>query len=179
MGEELAFLGGGCFWCLDAVFRPMKGVAAVDCGYMGGAHPAPDYPLVCSGTTGHAEVVRLRFDPSVVSYETLLAVFFAIHDPTQLNRQGHDVGTQYRSIILWNSEAQRETARHMLENLAHSGAFPDPVVTDLQQAGTFYLAESGHQDYFRQHPEQGYCSVVIAPKLIKFRNRYQSLLKDE
>lgn len=179
MHEELAFLGGGCFWCLDAVFRPMKGVTEVVCGYMGGVHPAPDYSVVCSGTSGHAEVVRVRFDPHVLSYETLLSVFFAIHDPTQMNRQGHDVGTQYRSIILWQTQAQQEIAVRMLQTLADSGEYASPVVTELQQAGIFHAAEPEHQDYYRQHPEQGYCAVVIAPKLLKFRNRYPSLLKNE
>lgn len=177
LSTELAFLGGGCFWCLDAVFQEIRGVHAVTCGYMGGSTPAPDYRSVCSGQTGHAEVVRVEFDPAVVTFADLLAVFFVIHDPTQLNRQGHDVGTQYRSVIFCASDAQRGAARHLLDELREVGAFAGPVVTDLCAMVPFYPAEAEHQDYFRHHPEQGYCAAVVAPKLYKFRAKFVDLLK--
>ncbi|MDP5238371.1 peptide-methionine (S)-S-oxide reductase MsrA [Uliginosibacterium sp. 31-16] len=176
-GLPVAVLSGGCFWCLDAVYRELRGVREVTCGYMGGHLPAPDYEAVCSGTSGHAEVVRIVFDPVQISFRDLLEVFFVIHDPTQLNRQGNDVGTQYRSAIFWLDEAQRNEAAQALTGLA--GAFAVPVVTELSPATLFHPAEDYHQDYYRQHPGQGYCAYVVAPKLAKFRTKFVSLLKQD
>ena len=174
LSAELAFLGGGCFWCLDAVFREIRGVRAVTCGYMGGSLIDPDYRSVCSGQTGHAEVVCVEFDPAVVRFDELLAVFFVIHDPTQLNRQGNDIGPQYRSVIFCASEIQRMVAERTLDGLREAGF---PVVTAVEAAAPFYPAETEHQDYFRHHPQQGYCAAVVAPKLHKFREKFADLLK--
>lgn len=176
MATELATLGGGCFWCLDAAYRGLKGVLSVVSGYAGGVAPGPSYREVCSGTTGHAEVVRISFDPAIVDYETLLRVFFSLHDPTTLNRQGADVGTQYRSVIFYHSDTQRDTAQRLIARLAAEGQWSDPIVTELAPAPDFFPAESYHQDYFRQNPYQGYCQVVIAPKLAKVRERHRDLM---
>lgn len=176
MAAEQATLGGGCFWCLDAGLRDLRGVSSVVCGYAGGQTPDPSYREVCSGTTGHAEVVQVTFDPTVIDYESLLRVFFSLHDPTTLNRQGADLGTQYRSVIFYHSEAQRGTAERLVKALAFEGLWPDPIVTELAPAPKFYPAEDYHQDYFRRNPHQGYCQVVIAPKLAKVRQRYRALL---
>lgn len=167
-GLEVAVFGGGCFWCLDALFRRVAGVDDVCCGYAGGHAANPDYHSVCAGTTGHAEVVRLVFDPRVVGYTDLLAMFFACHDPTTPDRQGADIGTQYRSLILCQSDAQRSQAEAFVALLVREGAWSAPIVTELLGAEPFHPAETYHQNYFEQHPEQGYCSVVIAPKLRKF-----------
>lgn len=177
LSTELAFFGGGCFWCLDAVFRQIHGVVEVTCGYMGGTLPDPDYRAVCSGQTGHAEVVRIRFDPATVSFDELLQVFFVIHDPTQLNRQGNDIGTQYRSVIFCATSAQREAAAARLQGLQMSGEFREPLVTALEGDQPFHAAEAEHQDYFNHHPHQGYCAVVIGPKLAKFRTKFVDLLR--
>jgi peptide-methionine (S)-S-oxide reductase len=174
---ETAVLAGGCFWCLEAVYQDLRGVLAITSGYMGGHMPAPDYESVCSGTTGHAEVVQIEFDRSVVSFRELLEVFFVIHDPNQLNRQGNDVGSQYRSAIFWRDEAQRACAAQMLTELAP--AFAAPIVTALSPATQFFPAEAYHQNYYRQHPEQGYCAYVVAPKLQKFRAKFVHLSKRE
>jgi peptide-methionine (S)-S-oxide reductase len=174
---ESAILAGGCFWCLEAVYEEVRGVGAVVSGYIGGNTPNPSYDAICTGRTGHAEAVRLSFDPSVVSYRELLEVFFTIHDPTQLNRQGNDTGTQYRSAIFWLDEAQRETASAMLAELAANKVFPAPIVTELSVAPHFYPAEDYHQHYFVQHPNQSYCSYVVAPKLDKFRKTLTRLRK--
>jgi peptide-methionine (S)-S-oxide reductase len=179
MATEQATLGGGCFWCLDAAFRGIKGVLSVRSGYAGGALPDPSYRQVCSGVTGHAEVVQLLFDPALIDYETLLRVFFTLHDPTTLNRQGADVGTQYRSVIFYHSDAQRETAARVIAELTAAGLWSGPVVTELSPAPQFYVAEDYHQDYFRQNPYQGYCQVVIEPKLAKIRERHGDLLDDQ
>lgn len=179
MATEQAILGGGCFWCLDAAFRDLKGVQEVVCGYAGGSVPDPSYPQVCSGTTGHAEVVRVSFDPDRVDYATLLRVFFSLHDPTSLNRQGADLGTQYRSVIYYHSDAQREIAERLIEALSREALWPGPIVTELGPAAYFYPAEADHQDYFRNHPDQGYCRVVIAPKLAKLRVLHPTLVTDE
>ena len=174
---QTATLAGGCFWCLEAVYDRMRGVQAVTSGYMGGQTEHPDYESVCSGNTGHAEVVRIEFDPSVVSYRDLLEVFFTIHDPTQLNRQGNDRGTQYRSAIFWHDEAQRNEAERMIAMLTRDGVFPAPIVTEVTPAGAFWPAEDYHRDYFEHHPNQPYCQFVVAPKVAKFKEKFASLLK--
>ncbi|MBS1209367.1 MAG: msrA [Proteobacteria bacterium] len=177
--SECAVLAGGCFWCLDAVYRQVRGVRDVVSGYMGGSLPDPDYDAVCTGRSGHAEVVQIEFDPEVISYRDLLEVFFVIHDPTQLNRQGNDVGSQYRSAIFWRSDVQRVCAEQVLAELEQGEVFAVPIVTELTPATTFYAAEAYHQDYFRHHPGQGYCAFVVSPKLDKFRAKFAHLLKQE
>jgi peptide-methionine (S)-S-oxide reductase len=172
---EVAILGGGCFWCLEAVYLEARGVTKVESGYMGGHQPDPTYELVCAGTTGHAEVVRLEFDPQQISYRDILEVFFTIHDPTTLNRQGNDVGTQYRSVIYTTTPEQQDTARHVMAEMAN--VWDAPIVTELMPQQTWYRAEDYHQDYFRQHPLQGYCAFVVAPKVAKFRNTFANRLK--
>jgi peptide-methionine (S)-S-oxide reductase len=172
---ETAVLGGGCFWCTEAVYLEVRGVSHVESGYTGGEHANPTYEQVCAGSTGHAEVVRIDFDPAVISYRELLEVFFTIHDPTTLNRQGNDVGTQYRSVIYYQSPAQEATARQVIAAMA--GVWDAPIVTQLQPAQPYYKAEQYHQDYFRQHPLQGYCAFVVAPKVAKFRKTYSERLR--
>lgn len=167
-----ATLGGGCFWCLEAVFQRLQGVVTVTSGYAGGEMANPDYRSVCSGTTGHAEVVRIEFDPLLIDFETLLEVFFTIHDPTTPNRQGADVGTQYRSIILWETEDQRASANAVIERLTREEAFSNPIVTEVTPLTTFYPAESSHQDYYNSAPDQSYCQVVILPKLLKAQEKH-------
>ena len=174
---ELATLGGGCFWCLEAVFLELRGVSAVVSGYAGGGGPSPTYEQVCSGRTGHAEVVQVSFDPSVLSYSDLLQVFFGIHDPTTLNRQGADVGTQYRSVIFTHNAEQESVARRVIAEVDHAGIWDAPVVTAVEPPTAFYPAEEYHQDYFRRKPGQGYCRVVIAPKVAKFRKQHLDRLK--
>lgn len=169
---ETATLAGGCFWCLEAVYSEMEGVRSVLSGYMGGHTKHPTYKAVCTGTTGHAEVVRIEFDPGVTSFRELLEVFFAIHDPTTLDRQGNDVGTQYRSAIFYHSPVQRETAEALIREI--SPAFPNPVVTQVVPATQFYPAEEYHHEYYRNNPNQGYCAYVIAPKVDKFRRKFAS-----
>ncbi len=175
MKDNVAILGGGCFWCLEAVYLEVHGVSKVESGYMGGQDPAPTYEAVCGGATGHAEVVRLEFDPSVVSYRDLLEIFFTIHDPTTLNRQGNDVGTQYRSVIFYLSPEQEATARQVVAAMAN--VWDAPIVTQLAPADTWHRAEDYHQDYFRQHPLQGYCAFVVAPKVAKFKKTFANRLK--
>jgi peptide-methionine (S)-S-oxide reductase len=170
--REIATLGGGCFWCLDAVFRQLRGVEKVESGYAGGTQPDPTYRDVCSGTTGHAEVVQVTFDPSEIAYRDLLGVFFSIHDPTTLDRQGADVGTQYRSIVLYHSDEQRATAEQVMNELKDQQVWDDPIVTEIEPLATFYPAETYHQDYFANNPRQPYCQAVIAPKVSKFRKAY-------
>lgn len=174
---ERATLGGGCFWCLEAVYDQMKGVQSVESGYMGGANPDPSYEEVCTGTSGHAEVVQLTFDPTIVTFREILEVFFAIHDPTTLNRQGNDVGTQYRSAIFYHSAEQKRVAEELIAELTHSNAYQRPVVTELVPAEQFYVAEEYHQEYFARNPFQPYCSYVVGPKLAKFRAAFTSKLK--
>jgi peptide-methionine (S)-S-oxide reductase len=174
MATEMATLGGGCFWCLEAVYQELKGVQQVESGYTGGHVPNPTYEQVCDGTTGHAEVVRLSFDPDVVSYREILEVFFTIHDPTTLNRQGNDVGTQYRSAIYTHSPQQQETARQVIAEMAN--VWDAPIVTEVSPAGAYYKAEDYHQNYFKQHPLQGYCAFVVAPKVAKFRKIFAEKL---
>lgn len=169
---EVATLAGGCFWCLDAVFRMLKGVSKVESGYAGGSVANPTYKDVCTGTTGHAEVVRVTFDPSVISYRDLLGVFFTIHDPTTLDRQGNDVGTQYRSGIFYHSPEQQATARAVIDEIAASGIWDDPIVTEIVPAAEYYPGEAYHQNYYAGNSDQPYCAVVIAPKVAKARKKY-------
>lgn len=174
---ETATLGGGCFWCLEAVFQEMAGVLSVRSGYSGGRRPDPSYQQVSSGATGHAEVVQLTFDPEQTTYREILQVFFLIHDPTTVNRQGGDVGTQYRSVIFYQSQDQKETAEAMIRELDASGVFSDPVVTEVVALEAFYPAEAYHQNYYRDNPAQPYCRVIIDPKVAKFRARYFDKLR--
>jgi peptide-methionine (S)-S-oxide reductase len=169
---QTATLGGGCFWCLEAVFEMVEGVQRVKSGYAGGSTAAPTYEQVCTGTTGHAEVVQVTFDPAVVTYRDLLEIFFAIHDPTTPNRQGADVGTQYRSAIFAHSDEQLETARALVTELDRDGPWDDPIVTEIVRLEAFHPAEAYHDEYFRLNPSQPYCSVVIGPKVAKFRQRF-------
>ena len=175
---EVAVLGGGCFWCLEPVFSELKGVVDVQSGYAGGTCANPTYEQICTGATGHAEVVRVRFDPQMISYALLLDVFFALHDPTTLNRQGNDIGTQYRSVIFCQNQAQRGAAEDALVRLNDSGQYPLPAVTELAGAASFYVAEDYHQDYFRLHGHEPYCSFVVSPKVAKCRKRFAALLRD-
>ena len=169
---ETATLGGGCFWCLEAVYDEMEGVSSVESGYMGGHVDNPDYHAVCTGKTGHVEVVQITFDPEVTSYREILEVFFAIHDPTSMDRQGNDAGTQYRSVIFTHSEQQRQTALRLIAELDGEGLSGRKIVTQVQPATTFYEAEAYHQEYFKKNPGQGYCSFVVAPKVKKFREKF-------
>ena len=170
--RETATLAGGCFWCLEAVFEQVPGVLSVVSGYMGGTTPNPDYEAVCSGQTGHAEVVRIEFDPQIIGFNQLLEIFFSIHDPTTTNRQGNDVGTQYRSAIFFHDEQQQAEAESIIAALDAEHVWPAPIVTQVMPAPAFYPAEDYHQHYFARHPEQGYCQFVIAPKLAKFRELF-------
>ncbi len=174
---ETATLGGGCFWCVEAVFDMLKGVEHVESGYAGGLTTNPTYEQVCSGTTGHAEVVRVTFDPRVVSFREILEVFFTAHDPTTLNRQGADEGTQYRSVIFYHDERQRETAEQVIRELNEAKIWDAPIVTEVAPLANYYEAEGYHQEYFVQNPGQGYCRVVVAPKVSKFRERFRDKLK--
>ncbi|NNK47786.1 MAG: peptide-methionine (S)-S-oxide reductase MsrA [Gemmatimonadetes bacterium] len=176
--EETATLAGGCFWCLDGAYRALRGVISVESGYAGGDVVDPTYEQVCSGRTGHAEVVQVAYDPDEVSYRDLLEIFFSIHDPTTLNRQGADVGTQYRSAIFYHDEGQKDVAESMIAELERDSVFEDPIVTEVSALDRYYPGEAYHQDYYRNNPGQGYCQVVVAPKLAKFRARYAARLKD-
>ncbi len=169
---ETATLGGGCFWCLEAVYEQMEGVQSVASGYMGGHRTDPTYAEVCGGRTGHAEVAQLLFEPDVTSFAEILEVFFSIHDPTTLNRQGNDTGTQYRSVIFYHSEQQRATAQQMIRELDAARLWAGPIVTELQPASKFYPAEDYHQKYFRNNPAQSYCVFVVGPKVSKFRQKF-------
>jgi len=175
--REIATLAGGCFWCLEAVFDELRGVREVVSGYAGGTVPDPSYEQVCAGTTGHAEVVQITFDPSVISFGELLEVFFTIHDPTTLNRQGPDVGTQYRSAIFYHSPEQKATAEQVVVELDASGTWSAPIVTKVAPFTAFYPAEEYHQEYFRRNPDQPYCAVVVAPKVAKLRKQHFAKLK--
>jgi peptide-methionine (S)-S-oxide reductase len=175
--ESIAYLAGGCFWCIEAVFADLRGVSAAESGYMGGQMDRPTYEQVCTGRTGHAEVVRVTFDPAVISYADLLEVFFAVHDPTTLNRQGADVGTQYRSAIFYADEAQRAAAHEAIEKLITEKAFPSPIVTEVTPAGPYFRAEAFHDDYFARNPGAGYCRMVIAPKVAKFQKQFGEKLQ--
>ena len=175
--REVATLAGGCFWCLEAVFTELRGVEQVVSGYSGGTVPEPSYEHVCTGSTGHAEVVQITFDPAVISYRELLEVFFAIHDPTTLNRQGPDVGTQYRSAIFYHSPQQRVVAEQVIAQVTSAGMWDAPIVTQVVPLEAFYPAEAYHQGYFRRNPNQPYCRLVVAPKVAKFRKQYLTRLK--
>ncbi|MES3023722.1 MAG: peptide-methionine (S)-S-oxide reductase MsrA [Pseudomonadota bacterium] len=175
MTTQTAILGGGCFWCLEAVYLEMRGVTRVESGYMGGHQDKPTYEQVCAGTTGHAEVVRVEFDPDQVGYRDILEVFFTIHDPTTLNRQGNDVGTQYRSAIYYESPEHEALARQVMAEMAN--VWDGPIVTELSPAATWYKAEDYHQNYFKQHPDQGYCAFIVAPKVAKFRKMFAARMK--
>ncbi len=174
---ETATLGGGCFWCMEPIFASLRGVVSVTPGYAGGQVVNPTYQQVCGGRTGHAEVAQIVFDPSVISYNDLLHVFFTTHDPTTLNRQGADVGEQYRSVILPHSEGQRQVAEEVIHELTEQRLFDKPIVTTIEPFTVFYPAEDYHQNYFANHPEAAYCAVVIAPKVAKFRKKYAERLK--
>lgn len=175
----LATFGAGCFWCTEAVYLKLKGVLKVTSGYTGGKIPNPTYQAVCTGTTGHAEVIQVEYDPSVITFDQMLDVFFHTHDPTTLNRQGADTGTQYRSAVFYHDEAQKAAAEKMIKDLNASGEFKSPIVTTLEKLGKFYPAEGYHQDYFKLNPGNPYCQAVIVPKVSKFQKRYEALLKDE
>ena len=175
--REVATLAGGCFWCLEAAFQDLKGVERVQSGYAGGRVANPSYEQVCTGTTGHAEVVQITFDPQVVSFDDLLHVFFTIHDPTTPNRQGVDVGTQYRSAIFYHTPDQKAAAERVIAELQREHVWDDPIVTELKPLEAFYPAEEYHRDYYRRNPNQGYCSAVIAPKVAKVRKVYLDKLK--
>ena len=176
-GYEIATVAGGCCWCLEAVSDQMKGVVSVESGYIGGQVDHPTYEAVCSGRTGHAEAVRITFDPTVVSYRELLEVFFVIHDPTTLNRQGHDAGTQYRSAIFYHTLEQKQVTDDVIAAITKEGIYSGPIVTQVEPAGTWYEAEPYHQEYFARNPFQGYCTAVVGPKVVKFRKQFASKLK--
>ncbi len=175
MSQEIATLAGGCFWCLEAVYVDLKGVSKVESGYAGGEIPNPSYEAICTGTTGHAEVVQISFDPSIISFDDLLRVFFTIHDPTTLNRQGADVGTQYRSAIFYHSAEQKEAAEQIIAEMASE--WTNPIVTEVTPFEKIYIAEDYHQDYFANNANQPYCRAVVAPKVEKFREKFVLKLK--
>lgn len=177
MATEVATLAGGCFWCLQPIFQDLKGVAKVVVGYSGGRVMSPSYEDVCTDTTGHAEAVQITFDPAAISYEDLLKIFFTVHDPTTLNRQGHDTGTQYRSAIFYRAPGQKATAERVIKEVGESGLWDDPIVTEVTPLGAFHSAEEYHQDYFAKNPYAGYCRAVVAPKVAKFRKEYAVRLK--
>lgn len=177
MATELATLGGGCFWCLEPLFTSLNGVHRSVSGYAGGHVPNPTYDVVCGKRTGHAEVVQLTFDPDVISYADILRVFFTMHDPTTKDRQGNDVGPQYRSIILTHAPAQEQTAREVMAEIATSGVWPAPITTEIKPLETFYAAEDEHQDYFNRNPWNGYCRAMIPPKVVKLRKLFSERLK--
>jgi peptide-methionine (S)-S-oxide reductase len=174
---QTATLAGGCFWCLEAVYDEVRGVQSVESGYAGGHVPNPTYRQVCNGDTGHAEAVQIHFDPAVVSYRDLLHVFFAIHDPTTLNRQGNDIGTQYRSVIFYHDEEQKRIAEALIADLNAQKIWDNPIVTEVVPFDKFYVAEDYHQEYFARNPYQPYCMAVVAPKVAKFRKYFLELLK--
>jgi peptide-methionine (S)-S-oxide reductase len=175
--SETATLGGGCFWCTEAVFSELKGVEKVEPGYSGGDVQDPTYEQVCSDATGHAEVVQITFDPKVISYRNLLEVFFTVHDPTTLNRQGNDVGAQYRSVIFYHNNQQKLDSEQVMKDVSQKKIWDRPLVTQLVPFKTFYQAEEYHKEYFKRNPYQGYCQVIIAPKVAKFRKHYIDMLK--
>jgi peptide-methionine (S)-S-oxide reductase len=177
MSNEVATLAGGCFWCLEAVYDELRGVISVESGYMGGTVLNPTYQQVCTGRTGHAEVVQITYDPAQITFQDLLDVFFTIHDPTTLNRQGADVGTQYRSAIFYHSPEQKAIAEATIKALNDSGVWGAPIVTEVTAAGPFYIAEEYHQEYFAKNPNQPYCRAVVAPKVAKFRKQHLARLR--
>jgi peptide-methionine (S)-S-oxide reductase len=175
--QETAYLGGGCFWCLEAVFDRLEGVTSVESGYMGGHVENPTYRQVCSGNTGHVEIVRVNFDADKLSFRDLLEVFFSIHDPTTLNRQGNDIGTQYRSVIFYTSEEQRRTAEQIISELNAERHWPNPIVTTVEPATKFFIAEGYHQEYYENNSSQPYCQFVVAPKVKKFQQKFAEKMK--
>lgn len=176
-GLKTATFGAGCFWCVEAVFLELQGVTDVQSGYSGGKIKNPSYKEVCAGVTGHAEVTRISYDPQLVSFDELLEVFWQVHDPTTLNRQGGDVGTQYRSVVFYHDDEQRQKAEHYMAELDKSGAWPNPIVTEISPLINYYPAEDYHQNYFALHPEQAYCKMVVGPKVDKFRKAFRHKLK--
>lgn len=176
--NEIAVFGGGCFWCTEAVFKMLKGVISVKPGYAGGKTPNPTYNQVCEGSTGHAEVIRIEFDPAQISFKTLMTVFFATHDPTTLNRQGNDVGTQYRSVVLYTTPTQEIEAKEFIREVDESSKEGNPVVTEVQPLTEFYEAENYHHDYFARNPEQSYCNLIISPKVEKVQKEFAALLSN-
>jgi len=177
-GKEVTTLAGGCFWCLEAVFDQLRGVASVESGYAGGAMANPSYEAVCAGTTGHAEVVQITFDPKIISFKEILEIFFDIHDPTTLNRQGADVGTQYRSAIFYHMPEQKTMAEKVIQELTDQRVYKDKIVTQVTPLDAFYIAEDYHQEYFANNPYQPYCQVVVSPKVSKFRKKFGERLKE-
>ncbi len=177
MKTEIATLAGGCFWCIEVVFDELNGVQSVESGYTGGRIPNPSYQIIGTGLTGHAEALQVTFDADVISYADLLRVFFAVHDPTTLNRQGNDVGTQYRSAVFYHDNAQKETAEQVIREVNDAKVWKNPIVTELAAYDVFYIAESYHQEYYVNNPNQGYCKVVIEPKVAKFRKQFVDKLK--
>lgn len=177
MSYEVATLGGGCFWCTEAVFSNLNGVVKVESGYSGGTVANPSYEQVCTGRTGHAEVAQITFDPKLISYKEVLEIFFTVHDPTTLNRQGADVGTQYRSVIFYHNSEQRAVAEQVMKEITAAGIWDAPIVTQVEPLKAFYRAEDYHQHYFENNPRQQYCQIVIAPKVRKFREHYRDRLK--
>ena len=177
MSHEVATLGGGCFWCTEAVFSNLNGVVKVESGYSGGTVANPSYEQVCTGRTGHAEVAQITFDPKLISYKEVLEIFFTVHDPTTLNRQGADVGTQYRSVIFYHNSEQRAVAEQVMKEITAAGIWDAPIVTQVEPLKAFYRAEDYHQHYFENNPRQQYCQIVIAPKVRKFREHYRDRLK--
>lgn len=175
---EKATLAGGCFWCTEAIYEQVKGIHLVESGYIGGNVANPSYELVCSGTTGHAEAVQITYDPSVISYDEILKIFFATHDPTTLNQQGADIGTQYRSAIFWHTQDQKKSATDLVTELTKSNAWRNPIVTEIVALSTFFKAEDYHQGFYQQNSEQMYCQVVITPKMEKFSIEYKEYLKE-
>lgn len=175
--KEIATLAGGCFWCVEAVYIEMVGVSKVVSGYMGGETINPTYEQICTGTTGHAEVIQVEFDPEIVSFEQILQVFFTVHDPTTLNRQGNDIGTQYRSAIFYHDDNQKSMAEQVVQDMTAEGIWPNPIVTEVTEISTFYPAEAYHQDYYARNQYQPYCMVVISPKVAKFRSKFSALQK--
>lgn len=173
----VASLGGGCFWCIEAVFQEIRGVFNVESGYAGGTTDSPTYEQVCTGTTGHAEVVQVTFDPKIISFKDILDIFFTAHDPTTLNRQGADVGTQYRSVIFYHNESQKKIAEQTIQKFDATKVWDDPIVTTVEPLKKFYKAEDYHRKYFGRHPEAAYCRIVIAPKIAKLRKKYREKLK--
>lgn len=176
-GSEIATLGGGCFWCIEAIYNDIRGVRAAISGYAGGHVKNPTYEQVCSHTTGHAEVVQVEFNPAELSYRDILDIFFSVHDPTTLNRQGNDVGEQYRSAIFFHDDEQKRIAQEVIAELTKARAFNDPIVTQVEPFSEFFPAEDYHQEYFKSNPNQPYCRVVISPKVIKFRKSHAEMLK--
>jgi len=174
---ETATLAAGCFWCVEAVFDDLKGVESVESGYSGGHTEHPTYREVCSETTGHAEVVQIKFDPNVISFKEILQVFFSVHDPTTLNRQGNDIGTSYRSAIFYHSDEQKRTAEEVIKEVEAEGVYDNPIVTQIAPFNRFYIAEDYHQEYFANNPNQPYCAAVVAPKVSKFRSKFLNKLK--